>query len=280
MAASPSPLTPLRCGRPPGLHAAAAGGALLYPPAWAVAAGAVLANHLVLAGAGLRPRSRLLGPNWTGLTAATRARGEIAITLDDGPNPEVTPEVLDILDDFDARASFFVVGRRLQHHMDLRREILRRGHALENPSHGHRSDFALLGPTGLRREIQDAQQAIAAAGGEARYFRAPAGVRNPLLEGQLRRQGLELVSWTRRGFNTAGRKGDRVHPRLTRELDAGDIVMLHDGHGGRTGGGAAAGAGDPAAPARGGAGRRILRHRLRTGLGEVPVPGEGRSVRG
>ncbi len=118
--------------------------------------------------------------------------------------------------------------------MDLGCEILRRGHTLESHSHTYRSDFALLGPAGMRCEIQGAQQAIAAAGGEARYFRAPAAVRNPFLEGQLRRQGLELVSWTRRGFDTASRNPERVHARLARDLGAGDILLLHDGHAART----------------------------------------------
>lgn len=234
MATSPS------CAKSPALqasawvHAAAAGGALLYPPAWPVAAGAVVANHLVLAGAGVWPRSQLLGPNRTELTAASRARGEIVVTLDDGPDPEVTPRVVDILDDFGARASFFVVGRRLEQNMALGREILRRGHTLENHSHTHRSDFPLLAPSGMRREIQGAQDAIAAAGGEARYFRTPAGVRSPFLEGQLRRQGLALVSWTRRGLDTATRDVERVHARLAQDLDAGDILLLHDGHAART----------------------------------------------
>lgn len=216
------------------LHLAAAGGAAWQPAAWPFALGAVVANHLLLVAAGLWPRSALLGPNWTHLPQASVARREVAITLDDGPDPAVTPQVLRILDDFGARASFFVVGRQLAAHPELAREILRRGHQLENHSDNHRHDFSLLGPARLRREISGAQQAIAAAGGEARFFRAPAGLRNPFLEAQLQSQGLRLVSWTRRGFDTVSNDARRVHARLSRGLAAGDILLLHDGHAART----------------------------------------------
>lgn len=216
------------------LHVAALGGAVAYPAAWPLAAGVVVADHLALAAAGLWPRSRLLGPNRTRLTAASQARREIAITLDDGPDPEVTPKVLRLLDEFGAKASFFVVGERLTAHLELGREILRRGHTLENHSHTHRNDFSLLAPARIGRELRAAQEAIAAAGGEARYFRAPAGLRNPFLDGQLRRQGLQLVSWTRRGFDTVSRDARRVEARLVRGLAAGDILLLHDGHAART----------------------------------------------
>ncbi|HEU0196344.1 MAG TPA: hypothetical protein VFQ88_03900, partial [Nevskiaceae bacterium] len=67
-----------------------------------------------------------------------------------------------------------------------------------------------------------------------RFFRAPAGFRNPLLEPLLVRFGLRLVSWTRRGFDTACSDASRVLERLTRGLGAGDILLLHDGHSART----------------------------------------------
>jgi len=215
------------------LHAAAVGGVLAWPQGWPFAAGAVVANHLALVAGGLWPRSRWLGGNWTTLPPESRARGEVALTLDDGPDPAVTPQVLDVLDRFGARASFFVVGERLAAAPALGREILARGHSLENHSQHHRHHFSLLGPAGLRRELESAQQAIAAVGGRARFFRAPAGLRNPFLDVQLQRAGLQLVSWTRRGFDTVSADGDRIHARLTRHLAAGDILLLHDGHAAR-----------------------------------------------
>src|SRR5512139_4028402 len=87
-----------------GLHGAAALGTLVLPAAWPGARGAVAANHAALTLAGLLPRSTLLGPNLTRLPEASAARREIALTFDDGPDPEVTPRVLDLLDGAGVRA--------------------------------------------------------------------------------------------------------------------------------------------------------------------------------
>jgi peptidoglycan-N-acetylglucosamine deacetylase len=214
-----------------GLHVAAAGLALAVPPAAWWALGAVVANHAVLTTAGLWPRSSLLGPNLTRLPAAAAARGEIALTIDDGPDPEITPQVLDLLDAAGARATFFCIADRACAQPALTREIVARGHSVQNHSQAHRHNFSLLGPRALAREIGDAQAMLADITGVAPHcFRAPAGLRNPLLDPVLHRLGLHLVSWTRRGFDTRERNPARVLARLTRGLAAGDILLLHDGH--------------------------------------------------
>ena len=219
------------------LHAVAAGALIVKPQLWPWALAAVVADHLTLTAAGLWPRASLLGPNLTRLPPRAAARGEIAITLDDGPDPEVTPAVLALLDRHAARASFFCVGERIARHPQLAREILARGHSLENHSQRHLNRFSLLGPRALRAEIAGAQESIAFATGAApRFFRAPAGLRNPFLEPELARAGLKLVSWTRRGFDTVSTDPDRVLARLTRGLAPGDILLLHDGHAARTAG--------------------------------------------
>lgn len=221
------------------LHVAAAGALVVRPHLWPWALAAVAANHLALTAAGLWPRASLLGPNLTRLPPAAAARGEIAITVDDGPDPEVTPAVLALLDQHAVRASFFCVGERIAAHPQLAREILARGHSIENHSQRHLHRFSLLGPRGLRAEIGEAQHSIAFATGAApRFFRAPAGLRNPFLEPELARAGLTLASWTRRGFDTVARDPEAVLGRLTRGLGRGDILLLHDGHAARTAGGA------------------------------------------
>lgn len=221
------------------LHVAAAGALLLKPHLWPWALAAVVADHLTLIAAGLWPRASLLGPNLTRLPPRAAARGEIALTIDDGPDPEVTPAVLALLDRHAVRASFFCIGERIARHPQLAREIVARGHSLENHSQRHLLHFSLLGPRALRAEIAGAQESIAFATGVApRFFRAPAGLRNPLLEPELARAGLQLASWTRRGFDTVSGDPDRVMARLVRGLAAGDILLLHDGHAARTAGGA------------------------------------------
>jgi peptidoglycan/xylan/chitin deacetylase (PgdA/CDA1 family) len=133
------------------------------------------------------------------------------------------------------RATFFCIGERVAAHPVLARRILAEGHDIENHTQHHRHQFALLGPWRMAREIEQGQRSIAAFGGEPpRFFRAPAGLRNPFLEPVLCRLGLKLVSWTRRGFDTVTADPQKVLARLVRRLRAGDILLLHDGHAARS----------------------------------------------
>ena len=219
------------------LHAGAAAAVLARPQLWPWALSAVVADHLALTAAGLWPRSRLLGPNWTHLPApADRSLpGRFALTIDDGPDPEITPRVLALLEAHRARATFFCVGRNIERHPQLAREIVQRGHGIENHTFHHPLNFALLGPKRMAREIQRTQESIARITGEvAQFFRAPAGLRNPFLEPVLVQARLRLVSWTRRGFDTVNRDPQAVLGKLTHGMRAGDIVLLHDGHAART----------------------------------------------
>ncbi len=216
-----------------GVHAAAAALAMAVPAAWPWALGGVALNQAVLIAAVLSPRSTLLGPNLWRLPSHGRA--EIALTFDDGPDPEVTPRVLDLLDAHGARASFFCIGAGARANPALVREIVRRGHSVENHTYRHPHHFAALPPSGLRQEIAAAQATLAElAGTPPRFFRAPMGLRSPLLQPILAEQGLCLVSWTRRALD--GLRGDPVAAaaRLRRGLAAGDVLLQHDGRAART----------------------------------------------
>ena len=240
-AAPPSrwPLPPL-VGASMGLHVAAAGAAVLLPEALAWAGGAVLANHLVLAAVGLWPRSTLLGPNLRRLPAAAAARGELALTIDDGPDAEVTPAVLDLLAEHAAPATYFCIAEQARAQPALVRRIVAAGHSVQNHSRHHRHHFSLLGPRALAAEIGDAQALLADIAGQRPHcFRAPAGLRNPLLDPVLHRMGLHLTSWTRRGFDTREADPQVVLERLAKGLAAGDILLLHDGNARRSAGGRA-----------------------------------------
>jgi peptidoglycan/xylan/chitin deacetylase (PgdA/CDA1 family) len=130
------------------------------------------------------------------------------------------------------------VGARVERHADLAREIVSRGHAIENHSQRHRHDFSLLGPKSMSVEISRAQESILrVTGSRPRFFRAPAGLRNPFLDPILARLQLNLVSWTRRGFDTVHANADAVYRRLANPLQDGDILLLHDGNAARSRGG-------------------------------------------
>ena len=132
-------------------------------------------DHVALTLAGLCPRCSLLGPNITRLPEAARRRGLVAITLDDGPDPQVTPLVLDLLRDAGATASFFLIGRKAEQHPALVARIVAEGHSVENHSWAHSHSFAFSGPARFRAEIGRAQQSLGAAGGRAAAVLSRAG---------------------------------------------------------------------------------------------------------
>jgi peptidoglycan/xylan/chitin deacetylase (PgdA/CDA1 family) len=205
------------------------------PDIWPWALAVIVVDHVLLTLAGLWPRCTLLGSNWISLPEASAERGEIAITIDDGPDPEVTPAVLDLLDRYGVKATFFCIGEKARRYPDLCRDIADRGHAVENHSMHHRHYFSLLLLGGYFSELTEAQQTLTSiTGTRPNFFRAPAGLRNPLLDPVLSRLGLQLASWTRRGFDTVEQNPQVVLAKLLDGLKAGDILLLHDGNAART----------------------------------------------
>jgi peptidoglycan/xylan/chitin deacetylase (PgdA/CDA1 family) len=213
------------------LHAAMLALVIVQPSSWRWALAIIVANHALVTAVGLWPRSTWLGPNWIRLPAAAAARNEIALTIDDGPDPDVTPMVLDLLDRHQVKATFFCIGEHAARHPELCKDIIARGHTIENHSQHHRHYFSVMGPRGLTREVQAAQQTLGAITGRTpQFFRAPAGLRNPLLDFVLARHGLRLAAWSRRGFDTRTADAGMVAQRLIHGLKAGDILLLHDGN--------------------------------------------------
>lgn len=259
----PSPFLKLSAG----LHVGALAAVAAAPRLWPAALALLAADHAVAGAAGLVPRSRLLGPNLRRLPAARAARGEVALTFDDGPDPEITPAVLELLDRRGARASFFAVGRRAVAHPELTAEIARRGHRIENHTWSHPHRFALLGPRAALAEVDRAQRALTlAAGAPPVWFRPPAGLRSPWFAPLLARRGLALASWTRRGYDTLTADPGRVAARLTRGLAAGDVLLLHDRGSAREGAGGR--------PVVLDALERVLDALDERGLTAVPLPAE------
>ena len=217
------------------LHVLALVALLVYPRQWLWPLVAVLTNHVVLIVTGLWPRSHWLGKNWTRLPDAAVDRNEVALTIDDGPDPEVTPQVLRLLARYNAKATFFCIGSKAQQYPELCQEIVRRGHAVENHTQRHWHNFSMLGPRSMVREIQTAQIVLEGVTGQPpQFFRAPAGLRNMFLDYALNQLNLQLASWSVRGFDTRTGDAGKVKIRLVKGLRAGAILLLHDGHAART----------------------------------------------
>ena len=186
-------------------------------------------SHLLVLYPTLNPHSQWWGPV---LRSFETSRKEVWITIDDGPTPQQTEKILDVLDRYDARATFFVIGIRAKKFPELIKEILRRGHQVANHTFTHPSgSFWCAFPSTIFAEIDGCNDVIPREQRASRsYFRAPAGLKNSFVHRALRRRGMWLIGWTARGFDTSQRHPDQVAARILKQVRPGSIVLLHEGH--------------------------------------------------
>lgn len=155
----------------------------------------------------------------------------VALTFDDGPDPEVTPKILDLLRHHKAKATFFVIGRHVELYPDLARRIVAEGHELGNHTHAHPRLFNLKLTRGMQREIERAAAIIQhVTGVRPTLFRPPVGLKNPHLAIVARRLRLRVVMWSLHSRDTLFRNPKRISRRVLSRMRPGDIVDLHDGH--------------------------------------------------
>lgn len=153
----------------------------------------------------------------------------LALTFDDGPNPAITPSLLDLLDRHGAKATFFLIGRYGTAEPTLVREIADRGHAIGNHTQTH-PNLAFLSHTALHKELQECDDSIAAIlGRPPEWMRPPFGARSPILNSVVRRRGGQgVVMWSKWARDWFSQPVAPVIQRLA-TVKGGDIVLLHDG---------------------------------------------------
>ena len=180
----------------------------------------------VAAWGALHPAAQLFGRTLRRLPAAAQS---IALTFDDGPSPRNTPRVLDLLDEYGARATFFLIGRYVREFPELAREIVARGHAVGNHTETHPS-LVWASRARILAEFDRCQQAIGEATGvRAAWVRPPYGYRSPLVHRAARQSGFRGVAmWARSAHDWRNATSPQIVNRLLR-VRAGDIVLLHDG---------------------------------------------------
>jgi peptidoglycan/xylan/chitin deacetylase (PgdA/CDA1 family) len=186
-------------------------------------------SHMLLLYPTLVGNCQWWGPVFTRFQTSER---EVWLTIDDGPSPEHTPAMLDLLEQFNARATFFVIGRSAEKHPHLITEILARGHTLANHTHTHPSfTFWCATARTIRDEIDRCAETLRTTPERpAHYFRAPAGMKNPFVHPALARRGLALIGWSVRGIDTVKRDPARVAQRIEKSVTPGAIVLLHEAH--------------------------------------------------
>src|SRR5690242_20448100 len=198
-----------------------------------VSAAATLAGAATAFGA-VYPRSQMFGET----ICRTASPRQLAITFDDGPNPTITPKLLDLLDRYDAKATFFVIGRFVHECSGLTKQIADRGHLLANHTQTHPNLF-WMSPNAVRDELKRCQGALQdATGMEAKYFRPPYGFRNPWVVSSARELGMQTVMWTliprdwrARSTEWLAQRMQPIAQRAERSAvhGTGDVLCLHDG---------------------------------------------------
>ena len=177
----------------------------------------------------LRAGSPVLGPV---VRHGPRTVPKVALSFDDGPDPAVTPAVLDALARHNARATFFVIGRSLAAAPQVARRLVAEGHELGNHSWQHSRWHGFFGPRRHAREILTTTYAICALNGERGQplFRPPLGLKSPPLFQVLRQHDMRMVAWSLHSRDTHWTEPARIAERVLQRVRPGDIVLLHDGH--------------------------------------------------
>jgi len=192
-------------------------------PAYLAAGGACAAGG-IFSWAAMAPSAQLFGPT----IRRTGNASTMALTFDDGPNPAVTPALLDLLGRHDAKATFFLIGKRTRAFPGLAKEIAERGHAVGNHTETH-PNLVFLSRRRIAEELDRCDDAITSATGKpTRWMRPPYGFRGPQLGGVVRRRGgAGVVMWSMTAYDWKPQPPEQLINRLHRAR-GGDIVLLHD----------------------------------------------------
>jgi len=152
----------------------------------------------------------------------------IALTFDDGPDPALTPDVLDMLDCFGYKATFFVVGRNAEKYPDIVRRAHDAGHivACHDLTHKNTSNFRMT--DSAARDIGEAASIIEKIiGKKPLLYRPPAGLLNPHIIKALKRLGMSCIGWSERVRDSGNRRKNRIF-LLYKMAKPGSVILLHD----------------------------------------------------
>ncbi|HVO64910.1 MAG TPA: polysaccharide deacetylase family protein [Syntrophales bacterium] len=155
-------------------------------------------------------------------------RPMVSVTFDDGPDPETTRHILQLLDRHAAKATFFVTGEKAAKYGDLIAEILARGHDIGNHSYRHDPFLMLRCSEKLYTEIESTQALLKQFGISPAAFRPPVGITNPRLAEVLFQQGLYCVTFTCRANDFGNRYIKKLSDRILNKVKPDDVILLHD----------------------------------------------------
>lgn len=153
----------------------------------------------------------------------------LAITFDDGPHPIYTPQVLDLLKKYNAKASFFCIGQKVKKHPEILRDLLDQGHVVGNHSYSHAWNFGFFNTPKVIEELHKTNAIVQSISGlEMKLFRPPYGVTNPSIKKALDHTKHLAIGWSVRSLDTTGRSAEVVYDRIIKRYENGGVVLMHD----------------------------------------------------
>ncbi len=166
-----------------------------------------------------------------GVTWLPQSGNSVFLTFDDGPDPDVTWSLLKLLDEYQAKATFFVIGERAQRHAAVLKAAVDSGNEVGDHSWDHRYRPFFQSQANLQSWIVRSHSELASLLGRPPVgFRPPAGIITPPLVRALEELGIALIHWNRRFFDTRFRISTAKAMRIANQLQGGEIVLLHDGN--------------------------------------------------
>jgi len=152
----------------------------------------------------------------------------VALTFDDGPDPLVTPQVLQLLLKHQVKATFFVTGKKAAEHPELIKEILINGHSIGNHSYSHDNLLMFRRRKTIATEVTSAQNVLNDFGIVPLAFRPPVGITGPRLRPALSNTGMYIVNFSCRAYDGGNRWIKDIAKKILKRIRPGDIVVLHD----------------------------------------------------
>ncbi len=162
------------------------------------------------------------------ITHGRKQKNAVALTFDDGPSPETTPLLLEMLKKYNVPATHFVIGARAKAHPMLVDSMLSQGHTLGNHTMNHDVLIMLKSSKRLGQEIEQCQKVLEAHGVYPLMFRPPVGIVNPRLWRELLVRGMHCVIFSVRARDIGNRRVAGIAHRILKKVRDGDIIILHD----------------------------------------------------
>jgi peptidoglycan-N-acetylglucosamine deacetylase len=153
---------------------------------------------------------------------------KIAITFDDGPH-EMTILVLDVLKKYNAKATFFCIGKNIETHPKILKKVIEEGHTIGNHSYSHSPFFDFFRKNKVIAEIRQTNALIESlVGKKTNLFRPPYGVTNPSIRRALGVTQHKTIGWNIRSFDGGSKNEKFIFDRIIKRIKPGGIVLLHD----------------------------------------------------